>query len=163
MIITKTSEILKALRNSKGLSALQLCAELKIGSTTYQNYETKDRIPAPEILIKLADFYGVTTDYLLGREPQKETPLRTFAKGANLKELEEILIKEYLELNDKQREAVLDFLRRCIDKEQNQKENKLYIAANSDNNEEPKIITDNDGLIEKLDKIPPVTDKKKLQ
>lgn len=121
MIITKTSEILKALRTSKGLSAPQLCAELKIGSTTYQNYETKDRIPAPEILIKLADFYGVTTDYLLGREPQKETPLRTFAKGANLKQLEEILIKEYLELDDKQREAVLDFLRRCIEKEERRK------------------------------------------
>lgn len=117
----KTSEILRALRHSKGLSSLQLCTELKIGSTTYQNYENKDRIPAPEILIKLADFYGVTTDYLLGREPQKETSLRTFAKAADLKELEEILVKEYLELNDKQREKVLDFLRRCIEQEERQR------------------------------------------
>lgn len=140
----------------------EFCDASGISINTYQNYESGKRTPTADILLKLADFYGVTVDYLLGREPQKETPLRTFAKGVNLKELEEILIKEYLELNDKQREAVLGFLRRCIDKEQNQKENKLYIAANSDNNEEPKIVTDN-GLIEKLDKIPPVTDKKKLQ
>ena len=69
-------------------------------------------------MIKLADFYGVTTDYLLGREPQKETSLRAFAKAVNLKELEEILVKEYLELTDKQREKVLDFLRRCIEQEE---------------------------------------------
>lgn len=159
----ETKEILKSLRKSRGYNNMkEFCDASGISINTYQNYESGKRTPTADILLKLADFYGVTVDYLLGREPQKETPLRTFAKGVNLKELEEILIKEYLELNDKQREAVLGFLRRCIDKEQNQKENKLYIAANSDNNEEPKIVTDN-GLIEKLDKIPPVTDKKKLQ
>lgn len=157
-------ENLKKARERKHLTQSQAAEILGVSDGAYKNYEQGKREPSNELLCKISDIFGVTTDYLLGREaPTPETPLRTFAKGASLKELEEILIKEYLELNDKQREAVLDFLRRCIDKEQNQKENKLYIAANSDNNEEPKIVTDNDGIIEKLDKIPPVTDKKKLQ
>ena len=111
------NERLKELRNSKKLSMQELTDKVSMNFSTYQNYESGKRIPTADALMKLADFYGVTTDYLLGRNPQKETSLRAFAKAADLKELEEILVKEYLELTDKQREKVLDFLRRCIEQE----------------------------------------------
>lgn len=115
----KIGNALRELRKRKGLSRQEVADAIEISVNTYIKYENELVNPAYDNLVKLADFYGVTTDYLLGREaPAPETPLRTFAKGANLKELEEILIKEYLELDDKQREAVLDFLRRCIGKEQ---------------------------------------------
>ena len=112
------NERLKELRNSKKLSMQELTDKVSMNFSTYQNYESGKRIPTVDALMKLSDFYGVTTDYLLGREPQKETSLREFAKAADLKELEEILVKEYLELTDKQREKVLDFLRRCIEQEE---------------------------------------------
>lgn len=159
----ETKEILKSLRKSRGYNNMkEFCDASGISINTYQNYESGKRTPTADILLKLADFYGVTVDYLLGREPQKETPLRTFAKGANLKQLEEILIKEYLELDDKQREAVLDFLRRCIDKEERRKRgesvddlpivgDKIEIAADL------KKTTDLEKL---LDKFPSTTDKK---
>lgn len=36
--------------------------------TTYVNYEKGDREPNSEMLVYLADFYGVTVDYLIGKE-----------------------------------------------------------------------------------------------
>ena len=39
----------------------------EIGSRTYQYYEKGEREPQLSTLIKIADFYGVTLDYLAGR------------------------------------------------------------------------------------------------
>ncbi len=112
-------DILTSIRQNKGYSKRTVSKMTGIPYTTYIKYESGERKDVSMYaLCKLADFYGVTTDYLLGRETiEQETPLRTFAKVSNLKALEEILIKEYLELNNQEREAVLDFLRRCIEKE----------------------------------------------
>ena len=39
----------------------------EISLRTYQRYESGERIPDLEVLIKLADYFNVSTDYLLGR------------------------------------------------------------------------------------------------
>lgn len=68
----ETKDILKSLRKSNGYSTMQeFCAAADISFSTYQNYESGKRVPTAEILVKLADFYGVTTDYLLGRPDAK--------------------------------------------------------------------------------------------
>ena len=61
------SERLKASRKSKGLTQKDLAAFLGISERGYQNYEMGKREPNLEVLKQLADFLGVTTDYLLGR------------------------------------------------------------------------------------------------
>ena len=66
----ETKDILKQLRKTRGYSnAKDFCDASGISYNTYQNYEAGKRVPTADILITLADFYGVTTDYLLGREP----------------------------------------------------------------------------------------------
>ena len=40
---------------------------LGIGVRTYQYYESDEHRPDYEMLVSLADFFGVSTDYLLGR------------------------------------------------------------------------------------------------
>ena len=40
---------------------------LKLGSRTYQYYESGEREPTLSTLIRMADFYGVSIDYLAGR------------------------------------------------------------------------------------------------
>ena len=60
---------LKELRTKKGVTISQLCDELQMNQNTYAKYERNERDVSTETLSKLADFYGVTTDYLLGREP----------------------------------------------------------------------------------------------
>ena len=66
------SERLKASRKSKGLTQKDLAAFLGISERGYQNYEMGKREPNLEVLKQLADFLGVTTDYLLGRSESIE-------------------------------------------------------------------------------------------
>lgn len=66
----ETKDILKQLRKQKGFSTMQeFCAAANISFSTYQNYEAGKRLPTAEILMQIAKFYGVTTDYILGMEP----------------------------------------------------------------------------------------------
>ncbi len=58
---------LRNLREDRDLKQKELAALLQIHQTTYSDYELgKLNIPIA-ILHRLADFYGVSTDYLLGR------------------------------------------------------------------------------------------------
>ena len=58
---------LRELRKEKGLSQIQVAIYCDITEKTYQNYELMTREPKLEILIRIADFYGVTLDWLTGR------------------------------------------------------------------------------------------------
>lgn len=107
---------LKKIRKERGLTAKEVVEGAGIPMRTYQNYEYMEREIGAGALQKLADFYGVSTDYLLGREsPGSE--ITKLVEKANVKYLEEILIREYLTLPNRQREAVLDFLRNAIRQE----------------------------------------------
>lgn len=58
---------LKHYRGIKGLSGREFSELLEIGYSTYMNYENRKVQPPFEILCKMADILGVTTDILLGR------------------------------------------------------------------------------------------------
>ena len=58
---------IRALREDRDMNQTQLAKLLGMSQTGYSKYETGENdIPTP-ILLKLADIYGTTTDYLLGR------------------------------------------------------------------------------------------------
>lgn len=61
---------LKKLRTSKNLSQSKLSKILGISSSTIGMYEQGRRFPDQTILTKIADFFDVSTDYLLGRNLQ---------------------------------------------------------------------------------------------
>ncbi len=65
------SERLVELRKTSKLTQQQLATELNIHARGLQNYES-GRIPEASILIKLADFFGVSLDYLLGRSNNRQ-------------------------------------------------------------------------------------------
>ena len=58
---------LKALRTAKCLSQQQVAEQIGITRVGFQNYEVGRRKPTFEMIIVLADFFGVSADYLLGR------------------------------------------------------------------------------------------------
>lgn len=60
-------ERLRLLRSEKGVSQKQVAESLGITETGYQNYEVGRRKPTFDILPAIADFFGVSTDYLFGR------------------------------------------------------------------------------------------------
>jgi len=58
---------IRDLREDRDFTQKQLAAYLQIHQTTYSDYELgRLNVPVP-VLHKLADFYGVSVDYLLGR------------------------------------------------------------------------------------------------
>ncbi|MCT2875150.1 XRE family transcriptional regulator [Limosilactobacillus fermentum] len=63
-------ERIAQLRKSRSMSQFQLAKTLNIATSTLGMYETNRRKPNMEMLEKLADFFGVSVDYLLGR-PEK--------------------------------------------------------------------------------------------
>ena len=55
------------IRRSKGFTQKQVADGIGISEVGLQNYENGRRKPAFDVLIALADFYGVSLDYLVGR------------------------------------------------------------------------------------------------
>lgn len=66
------SDRLKALRESKGITQNAISEQLNIQRATYGMYEIGKSQPKPETLQKIAEYYGVTVDYLLGKDLDKD-------------------------------------------------------------------------------------------
>ena len=96
---------LRFLRNEKGESLEKIAKYLNVTMQTISNYETEKRDMTPETIIKLADYFGVSTDYLLGksdvRNPEKidmneiDVAFSSGFKGLN--ETNKMIIKNTLE------------------------------------------------------------------
>lgn len=65
------SDVLRQLRKSRKLNQAKLAEALGMSQATITFWENGKRTPDIEMLGKLADFFGVTTDYLLGRTPME--------------------------------------------------------------------------------------------
>lgn len=61
-------ETISYLRERRGMSQTALAKKLNIATSTLGMWETDRRKPNPDALVQIADFFGVTTDYLLGRK-----------------------------------------------------------------------------------------------
>ena len=70
--IVKLKERMKELRTERDLSQKETAADLGIGITTYCRYELGEREPSASLLCRMADYYDVTTDYLLGRSDKRK-------------------------------------------------------------------------------------------
>ena len=58
---------LKELRKKKGISQLRLATDLNTTQNTISRYETGEREPGIDELVKIADYFNVSVDYLIGR------------------------------------------------------------------------------------------------
>lgn len=61
---------LKELRRARGISQLKLALDLNMNQNTVSRYENMEREADYETLIKIADYFGVSLDFLLGRTDQ---------------------------------------------------------------------------------------------
>ena len=66
------SRRLRECRKARGLAQWQVAVYCDISEKTYQNYELMTREPKLDILIKIADCYGVSLDYLTWRTEKRE-------------------------------------------------------------------------------------------
>lgn len=61
----------KECREKAGLTQKAAAISLKVSVQSISNWETGTRSPGLDQVVKLAELYGVTTDYLLGRTPME--------------------------------------------------------------------------------------------
>lgn len=99
---------LKELRKQKKISQLELAQIIGVSRSTVAMWETNNNEPDNETLIKLAKFFDVSVDYLLGRTDSTGTA----TNDINLDELEFALYGEMRELDDEDKEELLRNARR---------------------------------------------------
>ena len=102
-------EILASLREERGIYQKELAAILKVSVGTISNYENNIHFPDQEALIQLADFFGVSTDYLLGRTPYRyrlDVLNQEFAPDVTVAGLVDIL----QHFNSKNAASLLDYI-----------------------------------------------------
>lgn len=62
------NENIKRLRMQRGLNQVEFAKRMNVTKQCVSNWENDNVLPSIEMLIRIADFFFVTTDYLLGRE-----------------------------------------------------------------------------------------------
>lgn len=100
-------DTLKILREAKGLTKKQVAQGVGLKDRAYIAYEYGERDVSTETLSKLAEFYGVSTDYLLGREPAKN-PL----DALSLSDADKFIVQAYINLPPEDRTALVDIIKK---------------------------------------------------
>ena len=97
-------EKLKALRLEQSLKQSDVAKALLISQSTYGKYERGDLEPNLQYLIKLADYFNCSVDYLLGRE--SEEGIIVVSGDFKLSEVEKTLIKDFRLLPSRQQSLI---------------------------------------------------------
>lgn len=61
------NENIKKLRVARGLNQVEFAKTINVTKQCVSNWENDNVVPSIDMLCKIADFFGVSTDYLLGR------------------------------------------------------------------------------------------------
>ncbi|MBQ9544660.1 MAG: helix-turn-helix transcriptional regulator [Clostridia bacterium] len=93
---------LKEIRKAKKLTQRQVADFLICSPTVYSRYETGERQPPVEVLIRLSDFFGVTVDYLVGKEK---------LAFDGLTEIERELVRNFRRADERARDDAMTLLR----------------------------------------------------
>lgn len=96
---------LRALRKEKGLTQTDLGNLLGITVSAYGNYELGQREPSIEMLIKLADYFGVSVDYLIGHDSTTDQEFK-IKKAAPITDADSKFIESYLNADDETKNIV---------------------------------------------------------
>ena len=102
------SERLHLLRTEKKRTQQQVADYLGITRPAYTAYEKGNRSPDYDLLVKLANYFDVSTDYLLGKKNNKDNKEYNEEFEAWINDpRSKILFKEFNESSEEQKEALL--------------------------------------------------------
>lgn len=110
------SEISKTLRKEKGLSQVQLAEALKVSNGCIAMIEIGKNEPTANTLLKYADFFQCSTDYLLGREDDFGNITIQTEKPAPLPPDTQELVNIYQALSPAHRSQILEYARYFAEK-----------------------------------------------
>ena len=90
--------IIKELRKKKRMTQRDLAKAMKVSQQTVGAWETGRAIPGADTLSELADYFNVTTDYLLGKpEMKKETDIAVAYNGKPISDDDRAMAKSLLQ------------------------------------------------------------------
>lgn len=98
--------VIRELRNKRELTQREFAKLINLAPSTIAMYETGKRKPDSDTLQVIADFFGVTTDYLLGRESTSKKKgvkipvLGTISAGIPIEAIEDIDSEEWEEIDE---------------------------------------------------------------
>lgn len=101
-------ERLKTLRKTTGLSMKEFGSYFGLAESTISLYENGKRQPDNDTILRFADYFGVSVDYLLGRE--EKTP-----SDGNLSEGEKMLLDLFNRVPEEKQELLLQLIRTALE------------------------------------------------
>lgn len=101
---------IKELREKQGLSQAQLAKKIGVSSSTIAMIESGAREGSLKNLTKIADFFGVTIDYLEGKVDYKEALVSNFLNFL----VTNGIVKDENNIDEKTQEMILDMVRKEI-------------------------------------------------
>ena len=112
---------LKELREKKEMSQAELANILDVAQQTVASWEREKSSPNHELLLKLADFFHVSTDELLGRDTFKPNLFGNDENSAMMKYIKENnldgTIKSFLRLSPEVREQAQSYIDYLVKKD----------------------------------------------
>lgn len=106
--IMRFGELLAKLRKEKGILQKELATYLNVTVATISNYEKGVHSPDYDTLVKLADFFDVSTDYLLQRTDYRAS-INTLNKPLIIGFTASDLLNAVMELDQRNTEALIDY------------------------------------------------------
>lgn len=103
-------DILANLRKENGLGQKEMASLLNLSVGTISNYENNVHAPDLNTLCKLAEFFHVTTDYLLGRTEYR-CPPETLDQYVALDYTAQDIVNTVLEMDEGTRATIVDFVK----------------------------------------------------
>ncbi|KRL72376.1 hypothetical protein FC54_GL001108 [Ligilactobacillus saerimneri DSM 16049] len=91
------------------MSQSELAKIIGVTQTTITAWETGKAEPASSAVANLADYFGVTTDYLLGRPEEKK---EKDSNSVDLADMDALLTYQGKQIPDQDRELINDLLKR---------------------------------------------------
>lgn len=108
------NETLRKLRESRHLQSADVANAIGMSRQGYNNYETGSRNPSLDTIVKLAKFYNVSTDYILGVSDLNDDSLITKNNIKMTDEKAEKLLQSFLQLPDSIKVGVMQWLESTI-------------------------------------------------
>ncbi|MBP5307757.1 MAG: helix-turn-helix transcriptional regulator [Clostridia bacterium] len=101
---------IKELREEKNLSQKEVADAIKTNQSTVARWENGEHFPSGEFVIKLADLFQCTADYLLGREDD----FGNISSNANLSPDEENLLQLYRRAYGSVKNMITEDVKRAV-------------------------------------------------
>ena len=99
---------LNGCRLESGMSQTDVARVLNITRQAYNHYETGQRQPPQDVLIKLADLFNASVDYILGRTDDRQ-PSNSLDK--QLEGIDFVLWGEVHDLTDEEKKDIINFVK----------------------------------------------------